>query len=159
MPVEGTRDAARQVVEENKVIARRFVEEMMNGQHLDRIDEFVAPEAVHHERTGSHNYRVALRGVFGDPRTDWRFVVDDVIAEDDKVMVRCTASYVMWAERNELGIPYRPGTRATVWHAHTFRIRDGRIVEHWPVREIWDAVRQFNAPTRSDASAEPVATG
>lgn len=58
-----------------------------------------------------------------------------------------------WAEKNELGVPYRPGTRATVWHAHTFRLEDGMIVEHWPVREIWDAVRQFSAPALSESLA------
>jgi predicted ester cyclase len=138
-------------VEENKAIARRFVEEMMSGQHLERIDEFVAPEAVHHERHGPLNYREALRHVFGDPRNNWQFIVDDVIAEGDRVVVRCTAAYTGWAEQNELGIQYKPGTRATVWHAHFFRIRDGLIVEHWPVREIWDAVRQFNAATGDPA--------
>jgi predicted ester cyclase len=140
-------------IEENKVIARRFVEEMMNGQHVERIDEFVAPDAVHHERTGAHNYRKALHSVFDDPQYDWQFAVDDIIAEDDKVLVRCTASYTTWAEKNDLGILYRPGTRASVWHAHIFRLRDGVIVEHWPVREIWDAVCQFNAPTRAEVSA------
>lgn len=62
------------------------------------------------------------------------------------VVARCTASYVCSGDRNELGVPYLPGTRATVWHAHFFRLRDGFIVEHWPVREIWDAVKQFHAP-------------
>lgn len=140
-------------IEENELIARRFVEEMMNGQHVERIDEFVAMDAVHHERTGTHNYRQALHNVFDDPKHGWQFTVDDVIAEGDKVVVRCTASYVTWVEQNELGIRYRPGTRASVWHAHIFRIRDGLIVEHWPVREIWDAVRQFASVREIDASA------
>lgn len=140
-------------IEENKDIARRFVEEMMSGQHVERIEEFVAADAVHHERTGDHNYRRALLGVFTDPQYDWRFVVDDIMAEGDKVLIRCTASYTTWAEKNALGIPYKPGTRASVWHVHIFRIQDGMIVEHWPVREIWDAVRQFNAPTQAEASA------
>jgi predicted ester cyclase len=143
-------------IEENKRIARRFVEEMMNGQHVEKIDLFVAPDAIHHERTKSLNYREALRGVFGDPQYDWRFVVDDIVAEGDKVVVRCTASYTTWAERNELGIPYKPGTRASVWHAHTFRIHDGMIAEHWPVREIWDAVRQFSAPALAEAGTRQV---
>jgi predicted ester cyclase len=139
-------------IEENRAIARRFVEQMMNGQHVERIDEFVAPEAVHHERTGDHDYRRALHSVFDDPQYDWRFVVDDVVAEGDKVVVPCTASYTIWAEKNALGIPYRPGTRASVWHAHIFRLEDGMIVEHWPVREIWDAVCQFSAPALAEAS-------
>jgi predicted SnoaL-like aldol condensation-catalyzing enzyme len=134
-------------IEANKTIARRFVEEMMNGQHVERIEEFVAPDALHHERGGSWSYRQALHNVFDDPRHGWQFVVDDAIAEGDKVVVRCTASYMTWEDKNALGIPYKPGTRAYVWHAHIFRVEDGLIAEHWPVREIWDAVRQFNAPT------------
>ncbi|HEX6506561.1 MAG TPA: nuclear transport factor 2 family protein [Chloroflexota bacterium] len=133
-------------IEENKVIARRFVEEMMNGQHMDRIDEFVAPDAVSHTRHDEANYRQRLREVFSDGRPDWRFTVDDVIAEDDKVVVRCTASYITWIDRNMLGTPYEPGTRATVWHIHIFRIHDGQITDHWPVRDDWDAVVQFSAP-------------
>lgn len=142
-------------IEENKALARRFVEEMMNGQHVELIDEFVASDAVHHERIGSGNYRQALHSVFDDPKYSWQFAVDDVLAEGDKVLVRCTASYTVWVEKNELGVPYKPGTRASVWHAHIFRIRDGMIVDHWPVREIWDAVRQFNAPVLAE-SADPV---
>ena len=142
-------------IEENKALARRFVEEMMNGQHVELIDEFVASDAVHHERIGSGNYRQALHNVFDDRKYGWQFAVDDVLAEGDKVLVRCTASYTVWVEKNELGVPYKPGTRASVWHAHIFRIRDGMIVDHWPVREIWDAVRQFNAPVLAE-SADPV---
>lgn len=138
-------------IDENKALARRFVEGMMSGQHVERIDEFVAPDAVHHEPTGPQNYREALRGVFGDPTLDWEFVVDDIIAEGDTVVVRCTASYTIWGAQGPYGIPYQPGTRASVWHAHFFRIQDGKIVEHWPVRDIWDAVRQFNAPVQNEA--------
>jgi predicted ester cyclase len=134
---------------------------MMNGQHVERIDEFVAADAVHHERTRDVSYRQALHSVFDDPKHGWQFSVDDVISAGDMVVARCTASYVARGDRNELGVPYQPGTRASVWHAHFFRLRDGMIVEHWPVREIWDAVKQFNAPvreapgaTRRDAAAK-----
>jgi predicted ester cyclase len=140
-------------IEENKAIARRFVEEMMNGQHVERIDEFVAADAVHHEPSGQHNYREALRSVFGDPQYDWRFTVDDIIAEGDWVVVRCTASYTTWSDKGPFGIPYKPGTRASVWHAHFFRIQDGKIVEHWPVRNIWEAIRQFHAPVESEKTS------
>ncbi len=145
---------------DNKTIARRFVEDMMNGQHLERIDEFVAADAVHHERFDVHNYRDALRNVFRDSRHEWLFTVEDVIAEGDKVMVRCMASYRVWADLNNLGVSYVPGTRAFVEHAHIFRIRDGMIVEHWPVRDIYEAVLQFHDPARSArAEARPVIPG
>jgi predicted ester cyclase len=133
-------------VEENKAIVRRFIQEVMSDHDLSKIDAYVAPEAGNHSRTGTNNYRTALRGVFSQDDVDWKFEVDDIIAEDDRVVVRCTASYTVWIEQNKLGIRYRPGTRATVWHVHIFRLRDGLIVDHWPVRDDWDAVVQFNAP-------------
>lgn len=140
-------------LEENKATVRRFIEEMMNGQHVDRIADFVAPRAVHHERTKDVDYQKALHSVFDDPKHGWQFSVEDLIAEGDMVVARCTASYVARGERNELGVRYLPGARATVWHAHFFRLQDGLIVEHWPVREIWDAVKQFNAPVRESETA------
>lgn len=138
----------------NKAVVRAFIEEMMNVQHVERIEEFVAPDAIHHERTGDVNYRVALHSVFDNPEHGWEFTVDDLIADGDMVAARCTASYIAWGDHNELDVPYQPGTRATVWHAHYFRLRDGKIVEHWPVREIWDAVKQFNAPVRHVVAQE-----
>jgi predicted ester cyclase len=138
-------------LEDNKAVVRRFVEEMMNGQHVDRIGDFVAEDAVHHERKADADYHRALHSVFDDPRHGWQFSVEDLIAEGDMVVARCTASYVCSGNRNELGVRYLSGTRATVWHAHFFRLRDGVIVEHWPVREIWDAVKQFNAPVREQS--------
>lgn len=143
---------------ENTAIVRAFVEGMMNGQHVERIEEFVAPDAVHHERRADFNYRQALHNVFDDPKHGWQFSVDDVVADGDMVVARCTASYLCHGDRNELGVPYKPGTRATVWHAHFFRVRDGMIVEHWPVREIWDAVTQFNAPVRDGETAASAST-
>ena len=147
-------------VAENKALALAFVEGVMNGQHVERIDEFVAADAVHHEPDRTENYRDALHGVFDDARYDWRFVVDDVIAEGDTVVVRCTASYTNLSDSGPYGIPYRPGARASVQHAHFFRFADGKIVEHWPVREIWEAVRQFHNPESTpDSSTEPPAGG
>jgi predicted ester cyclase len=140
-------------VEENRALVRRFIEEMMSGQHVDRIEEFVAEDAVHHEPHSSMSYREALRNVFGDPRYGWRFTVHDLIAEGDTVVARCTASYRCLSDRGPYGIPYRAGTTASVAHAHFFRVRDGRIVEHWPVRDIWEAVKQFNAPNRDSETA------
>lgn len=145
-------------IEENKVLVRRFVEEMMSGHHVERIDEFVSVDAINHTQEDDSNYRKVLRSVFGDRRTDWRFVIDDVIAEGDKVVVRCTASYTTWSEGIPLGVRYTPGTRATVWHIHIFRIGDGVITDHWPVRDDWSAVLQFSAPALVGGSSEAGAT-
>jgi len=133
-------------VEENKAIVVRFIQEVMSDHTLSKIDEFVAPEAGNHSRTRTGSYREALRGVFSQDEVDWKFEIDDIIAEGDRVVVRCTASYTARIERNHLGIEYRPGTRARVWHVHIFRLRDGMIVDHWPVRDDWDGILQFHAP-------------
>lgn len=132
-------------LEENKTIARRFVEEMMSGSYLDKIEEFVSPEALHHERGRSSSYRDMLRRAFSNSIRAPRFVIDDLIAEDDKVVVRCTA-HATCTGTSFLGHPLTPGSRCAVQHVHIFRIRDGRIVDHWPVRDDLDALHQYGAP-------------
>jgi predicted SnoaL-like aldol condensation-catalyzing enzyme len=132
-------------VEQNKQRARLFVDEMMSGHHVERIDEFVAPDAINHERGHVVNYREALRSVFGVSESAWEFAIEDIIADGDRVVVRCTATYSAVVDRMpRWGVPYRKGARATVEHVHIFRFRDGMIVEHWPVRDDLHAMMQWN---------------
>ena len=82
--------------EENKVVVRRFFEEVINAGNLARADEFVTAEYVEHQHLpgaeGRHGIEVAkaflsmMRGAF----PDYRFAVEDLIAEGDRVVARVT---------------------------------------------------------------------
>jgi steroid delta-isomerase-like uncharacterized protein len=72
--------------------------------------------------------------------TDIRFVIEDLIAEDDRVAVRLTASATVVGEFEGMaaaGKSYRIG------EIHIFRVRDGKIVEHWHQYDAAGMMRQL----------------
>ena len=84
--------------EENKAAVRRFFEEVINEGHLDRADGFVTASYVEHQSLpggeGRRGIEVAkgflsvMRGAF----PDFRFEVEDLIAEGDRVAARVGVS-------------------------------------------------------------------
>src|SRR3990172_7589430 len=82
-------------VEETKARMRRVAELVKTGD-LRIVDEFVAPEFVRHDLSGGPDLKgpdgvklivAGLRAAF----PDIEMVIEDVIAEGDKVVVRYTA--------------------------------------------------------------------
>src|SRR5438876_12417081 len=81
--------------EENKALVRRFIEEVHNKGNVDAIDEIYAPDYVNHnpvppytpDREGYKRFIAETRAAF----PDYRFSIDDLIAEGDKVVNRWTS--------------------------------------------------------------------
>jgi steroid delta-isomerase-like uncharacterized protein len=129
--------------EENKVIARRFVEvlqEFFRTGDADLMDSVLADNVVQHisglpseaqsSREGFKKLLPALPQAFPDVL----FEVEDLVAEGDKVAFR-----LIWSATHQgefFGIP-ASGARATVTEMHMFRIADGKVVERWGE---WDAL-------------------
>ena len=128
--------------EENKAIARRFVEvlqEFFRTGDADLMDSVLAENVVQHisgmppeaqSLEGFKQLLPTLRQAFPDAL----FEVEDLVAEGDKVALR-----VSWTASHQgefFGIP-PTGTRATVTEMHMFRIDDGKVVERWGE---WDAL-------------------
>jgi steroid delta-isomerase-like uncharacterized protein len=128
--------------EENKVIARRFVEalqEFFRSGDADLLDSVLAENAVQHisgmppevqSFQGFKQLLPTLRQSFPDTL----FEVEGLVAEGDKVAFR-----LIWSATHQgelFGIP-PTGNRATVTEAHIFRIADGKVVERWGE---WDAL-------------------
>ena len=128
--------------QENKVIARRFVEalqEFFRTGDADLVDSVLAENVVQHisgmppevqSFEGFKQLLPTLRQAFPDTL----FEVQDQVTEGDKVAFR-----LIWnaTQQGELfGIP-PTGNRATVTEAHIFRIADGKVVERWGE---WDAL-------------------
>jgi steroid delta-isomerase-like uncharacterized protein len=82
---------------ENKAIARRLYEEVLNKRRLELVDELMSPSHAMHSNhipdscVGPEAYkREVARFVTGFP--DLRFIVEDMVAESDKVAVLWTIS-------------------------------------------------------------------
>jgi len=117
-------------VEENKAIARRFVEAWPNPDMLDEIvaDDYVENAQKQDLETLKQNIAKHLIGL-----PDMRFVVEDIIAEGNKAVVCWKASGTHTGEW--WGIP--PTDKEVEWVGMScLRIADGKIAEqrvHWSV--------------------------
>jgi predicted ester cyclase len=86
------------MTQENKDVARRWVEDVQTEHRLDVIDEIFAPNIVNHDPAGAlpspqgaNGIRAFFEAMFA-AFPDFTAVVEDQIAEGDKVVTRKTVS-------------------------------------------------------------------
>ena len=128
---------------DNKSIARNLYEALSAGR-LEVIDEFVAEGFVEHEAApGGAAGRDGLRQLFQSMHTafaDFSIVVEDMVAEDDKVFALVTMTGIQRAEF--MGIP-SSGKPMAVPVADVLRFDGGRIVAHWGVMDSGMLMQQL----------------
>jgi steroid delta-isomerase-like uncharacterized protein len=119
------------------------VEEIFEAGNADAIDELVSDEFVSHTfgitENGPEQLRAAMERVHAS-LTDVEFTIDDLIAEDDRVVVRLTASATPTGEF--MGVP-ASGKGYTIGEIHIFRIGEGQVVEHWHQHDALGLMRQI----------------
>lgn len=130
-------------IEENKALIRRFISEVFERGHLEAVDELVADDFIGHTwgNASKNGLRLAMERV-AKGLADAVFSIDDLIGEDDRVAVRLTASARQVGEF--MGMP-ASGRTYTIGEIHVFRIRDGKIVEHWHQYDLPGMMRQLGA--------------
>ena len=129
------------LIDENKDLVRRFMDEVWNQMNPEAVDRFVAPDMIDHSGQGSAREGVkrAVR-LFASAFPDWSTTIEDLIAEGDKVVMRGVAT---GTHRGVfMGIP-PTGKRITVPGIHVMRIADGRIVEHWAQGDYLGMMQQL----------------
>ncbi len=119
-------------VEQNKVHARRFMEEVFNKRNLDAIDELVSPDCIDHTPfPGQGPGRDGIKqpaGTIQSAFSDLQMTVEDQVAESDNVVTRWTARGTHTGDF--MGVP--PTGRATVTTGIGIdRYQDGKVVETW----------------------------
>ena len=135
--------------EENEAVVRRYIEQCWNDHDLANIDELVSPDYLNHAAS-TEEYRR------GGPRRIWewllsvfpdhRFDIEDAVASGDRVAVRGTMYGTYEGELR--GIP-PTGRRVAVQQSHWFRVADGKLAEHWAVRDDLGVMRQLGVmPTQ-----------
>jgi serine phosphatase RsbU (regulator of sigma subunit) len=119
--------------EENKALVRRLFEEVYCRGNLDMIEEMIAPDFVDRSLLpGQESDREAFKqGVAEDQATfsNVRIIIEDQVAEGDKVVSRFTARGTH-DQRGSVGAA--PTGREVIYTAITIhRIAEGKIVEEW----------------------------
>jgi predicted ester cyclase len=124
----------------------RLATEVLNGKNLDVVDELLHREFTEHvageaRRIGPEGFKAARRrrnAVF----PDWHVDVQDLIAEGDKVVVRATGH---GTHRGEfMGIAPTGRLISVTWIA-IYRVRDGKLAEHWQNIDELGLLKQLGA--------------
>src|ERR671921_2849888 len=116
--------------EENKVVVRRFLEELLSTDNLALADELLSPDfrfyfAGSPDPMNLESYKeflMAGRAVFPDRR----FAVEDMIAEGDKVSARFT---MRGTHKGELRGITPTGREVTMTGIDMIRLSEGKMVE------------------------------
>jgi predicted ester cyclase len=136
--------------EGNKELVRRFVEEIPNGGHLERSGEFLHTDCVVHfpnmpDFKGLEEFKelpLMIRTAFPDLHE----TIDDLIAEDDKVVERFT----LRATHQGDFMGAAPTGRPVSWTSlAVYRLAGGKIAEIWVEGNFLSLTLQVGAVSRT----------
>ena len=139
---------------ENKAQFRRIYEEMFNKGNLAIADELIAPDFLNHEAPpGSNRGPESMRQLITMLHTafpDVHYTIEEMLAEGD--MVSCRLIMNGTHQGSFMGIA--PTGRSVRQQAqmHFVRFRNGKVIEHWAVRDDLGLMRQLDIiPAPADA--------
>jgi len=131
--------------EENIASASRWYDEALNQRKSEVFAEILWPNAVHHpgvfpDALGVEAITESL-GRLAAAFPDLRYSVDDVIADDDRVLIR-------WSGKgNHTGTTFlgvETSGKPVEWNGmNAFRFQCGRIIESWSETNGLSALRQL----------------
>ena len=129
--------------ETNKATVRRYFEQVLNNQRHDLVEEFLAEDIALHG-TGLVPGLEAVKQwhtMFAAAFPDGHHTIDDVVAEEDRVVARTTFNGTHQGEMQ--GIP-ATGKRVSSNPTITiFRLDNGKIAEGWLVTDALGFMQQL----------------
>ncbi len=130
--------------EESKATMHRYFGVFEQG-NIDLLDELLAPDYINHTPatpdlpTGPEGVKGVV-SMFRSAIPDLRVVVEDMIAEGDKVATRYTLEGTHEGEL--FGVP-PTGQRLSIKSFTAERVSEGKIREHWRVSDNLDMMQQL----------------
>jgi steroid delta-isomerase-like uncharacterized protein len=130
--------------EESKATMHRYLGVFEQG-NIDLLDELLAPDYINHTPatpdlpTGPEGVKGVV-SMFRSAMPDLRVVVEDMIAEGDKVATRYTLEGTHEGEL--FGVP-PTGQRLSIKSFTAERVSEGKIREHWRVSDNLDMMQQL----------------
>ena len=131
--------------EESKATMRRYFLDAFEQGNIDLLDELLAPDYVNHTPatpdlpTGPEGVKGVVT-MFRSAMPDLRVLIEDMIAEGDKVATRYTLEGTHEGEL--FGVP-PTGQRLSIESITVERVSDGKIREHWRVTDELGMMQQL----------------
>lgn len=135
--------------EENKVIARRFVQEHNQANYLTAFDQLLAPDCIVHEylpglpESMDREAYTHFIAMFRSAIPDIYDTIEDMVAEGDKVVVRWKG-YGTHTGADLMGVP-AGNKKVTANGTYIFRFAQGKIVEVWDNWDNLNVMQQLGA--------------
>jgi steroid delta-isomerase-like uncharacterized protein len=141
--------------------SRRLLEQSFNEGNFELIDELVAPDAINHDPATPLELRNArgpevlkrMASMYRTAFPDLQITVDDVIAADDKVVLRWHSE---GTHRGELAGLAPTGARGSVTGISIDRWKDGKLVEAWAEWDNLGLARQLGAAPPEGSVGEKI---
>lgn len=129
-------------LEANKALLRRYKTGILNARDLEALGEVAAADYLDH--AAFPDQAPGLEGLKQRARTLWQafdphWVIDDVVAENDMVVLRWHFSGRHLGEFAGVAATGRPCVLRGI---DIYRVRDGKMAEHWNVVDIYDFLQQ-----------------
>ena len=132
-------------LEANKAVVRRFIDEIFLKGDFGAVDELLTDDFTPHTwgpmPPGRDGLKEAIQRV-QQGISDERMTIEDMIAEGDRVAVRLTSSATHTGDF--MGMP-ASGKRYEIGEIHIFRLRDGKVTEHWHQLDQMGMMKQLGA--------------
>ena len=130
----------------NGDVVREFYEGW-NGGEID-FSRLVAENIVNYQpeaepEHGRDKFEEAIRRVMAAV-SDSRWTISDLLVDGDRVAVRITWSGTYGGPQFR-GLPIRAPGSFSAEHIHIYRVAEGRLAEHWVVRDDLTMLRQLGA--------------
>ncbi|MGB7874030.1 MAG: ester cyclase [Anaerolineales bacterium] len=133
--------------ETNKAIVRRYIEQVLNEQRHDLVEEFLTENIELHGSGIPPGLEVVKQwfSTYATAFPDGRTIIEDVVAEDDRVVARTTFNGTHQAEIE--GIP-ATGKKVSMPGITIFRLDNGKIAEGWLVSDNLGMMQQLGVIPR-----------
>lgn len=132
-----------QVEETNKVLVQRWFDELWNQGNEAVAEEIVTPDCTFHDPASRGDIPATHEAHYAAYRSafpDLAFAIEDLIAEDDEVAARFTAT---GTHEGEFWDHAPTGNEFEIDGVVFNRIEDGRIAETRPVWDVFGLMGQL----------------
>ena len=127
-PAVGAAQAVGQAqLEANKKRVLEFCREVFEAQRIEGLKDYYGPGFIEH----NPNFGQGIGGFVEAVRGRWSPKPIKATLDNPPVLVMAEGDLVTLVFRRMRPDPGAPGKTYESWWFDTFRVRDGRLVEHW----------------------------
>lgn len=128
----------------NKELIRAYTRAVFDQGDVSAVDRYLAPDFFNHVtgRSGSEDFKQLAVELRDAPKGS--NVIEFMVAEGDLVVAFMTITRTIHRDTTFFGFAIKGRSQSyTVHHIHIYRITDGKISEHWALRDDISMLRQL----------------